>query len=311
MVPRRYRQLYESLLAGMEMYEESHPLPGLDSIGRRCALLEQMVDSVRRTEYPAWLTERGVGPLCADPTSELFHPLKAAVHLKAAGQVDEAFWMLFLYVHFGKHRRAGWRYAAAVFGGLSSGVRWNWANVSAAPQQFRRWLHSNQEEIRTGTPQGGFGNHRKYESLSAWGSHGTGAAVESYVDWIAPPRSHEQLVSELTEAAGEDSKAAFRCLYESMKHHVVRFGRLACIDYLGTAGKLGLAPIEPDSAYLSDASTGPLTGARLLFGNGWSSRELDRWLLELDRELNVGPRVLEDALCNWQKSPNSFKRFSG
>ncbi len=311
MVPRRYRQLYDDLRARLRRYEESRPLPGLYVSGRRSALLGQMVDSVRRTEYPALLTYRGVSPLCADPTSELFHPLKAAVHLKAEGEVDEAFWMLFLYVHFGRHRRAGWRYARGVVGGLSSGVHWRWANVSADPQQFRHWLHGHQQELRSGPRGGGFGNHRKYESLDAYKNSGTGAVVESYVNWIDPPRTHEQFMAEVTGAAQDSPCQSFRLLYKSMKMHVVRFGRLACIDYLATAGKLQLAPLEPDSAYLSDASSGPLRGARLLFGSGGSAYDLDQWVLEMDRELNVGPRVLEDALCNWQKSPNSFKRFSG
>jgi len=79
-------------------------------------------------------------------------------------------------------------------------------------------------------------------------------------------------------------------------------------------GKVGLAPIEPGSAYLQGA-TGPLLGARLLFGGrtgaalGRSS--LDGWLVELGAELGVGMQVLEDALCNWQKSPGRFRRFRG
>jgi hypothetical protein len=80
-------------------------------------------------------------------------------------------------------------------------------------------------------------------------------------------------------------------------------------------GKLGLAPIEPDSTYMSGA-TGPLNGARLLFlgsptANGATPRQLDRWLVELEAQLGVGMQVLEDSLCNWQKSPDDFRRFRG
>jgi hypothetical protein len=65
-------------------------------------------------------------------------------------------------------------------------------------------------------------------------------------------------------------------------------------------------------------ATGPLSGARLLFGGkitaklGWS--DLDAWLVELEADLDVGihgMQVLEDALCNWQKSPKRFKPFRG
>jgi hypothetical protein len=34
-------------------------------------------------------------------------------------------------------------------------------------------------------------------------------------------------------------------------------------------------------------------------------------LIELDADLKVGMQVLEDALCNWQKSPAHFERFRG
>jgi len=310
MVPKRYRELYEHLACSLERYEEFRPLPGLEPIGRRSTLLQQMVDSVRRTEYPKWLTERGVSPLCADPATELFHPLKAAVHFKAAGEVEEAFWMLFLYVHFGKHHRSGWSYVRAISGGMATGDQWTWRSVSANPEGFRNWLNLHEQEIRSESPSGGFGNHRKYESLKAYGKSGTGAVVQSYVEWVGPPRSHEELVSQAFEAAENDPRQAFRSLYASMKHRVLRFGRLACIDYLGTAGKLGLAAIEPDSAYLRDSASGPLKGARLLFGLHERARVLDEWLLELDAEVDIGPRVLEDALCNWQKSPSRFKKFS-
>ncbi|HEV2687133.1 MAG TPA: hypothetical protein VGV35_01225, partial [Bryobacteraceae bacterium] len=108
--------------------------------------------------------------------------------------------------------------------------------------------------------------------------------------------------------AGGDPGAAFDSLYRSMEV-VRRFGRLARFDYLTMVGKLELAPIKPGSAYLN-GSTGPLAGARLLFGNG-SAANLDEWVIQLDGKLQVGMQVLEDSLCNWQKSPEAFKAFRG
>jgi hypothetical protein len=95
---------------------------------------------------------------------------------------------------------------------------------------------------------------------------------------------------------------------------VRRFGRLAKFDFLTMLGKLGFAPIEPGSAYLGE-STGPLRGARLLFTGSpdgeVSGRRLDENLAILDNKLSVGMQVLEDALCNWQKSPDRFVSFRG
>jgi hypothetical protein len=95
-----------------------------------------------------------------------------------------------------------------------------------------------------------------------------------------------------------------------MAANVLRFGRLARFDYLAMLGKLGLAGIKPGSTYLNGA-TGPLRGARLLFGVTANHSVLDGWLGELDEELQVGMQVMEDALCNWQKSPSVFEPFRG
>ena len=311
MVRQRDQELFENLDAGLRNFETSRPLPGLQSHARRNAFLEQPIESVRRTNLPAQFAKRNISPQCADPGSDLFHPLKAAAYLKSVGKADDSFWMVFLFVHFGKHPRAGWRYARAILSGLSSGPCWDWATISADPLEFRHWLHKHQHEIRSSSPSGGFGNHRKYESLHAYSTNGTGSVVATYVDWISPPRSHEEMVAEVMQSSNGDSRLAFRALYGSMKFNVARFGRLASIDYLATVGKLGLAPIVPDSAYLSHAATGPLVGAQLLFGQGATARDLDKLVLELDSDVRVGLHALEDALCNWQKSPDEFRKFSG
>jgi hypothetical protein len=90
---------------------------------------------------------------------------------------------------------------------------------------------------------------------------------------------------------------------------VMRFGRLARFDYLTMVGKLELAPIQPGLAYIK-GSTGPLAGAKLLFGNAGATT-LDEWAAQLARNLQVGMQVMEDSLCNWQKSPDKFKAFRG
>jgi len=255
------------------------------------------------------LRERKLSELRAEPNNELFDPLKAAILHQRRGNIEEAFWLVFLFVHFGKHARAGWRYAREVYGRLGGGGRWDWASTSADPSGFRSWLDSHQGELkREGVPRG-FGNHRKYESLDAYSPNGTGSAVESYVRWVNPPRTHQQLMEQVCRQAGGDPRKAFDYLYHSMRA-VARFGRTARFDYLTMVGKLGLALIEPPSTYMQ-GSTGPVQGARLLFGNHENPLNFERWLVELDAQLQVGMQVLEDALCNWQKSPARFKPFRG
>jgi hypothetical protein len=160
---------------------------------------------------------------------------------------------------------------------------------------------------------GGFGNHRKYESLNGNLRTGTGEAVASYVAWVRPPRTQRELFDEALAAAEGNRRIAFDKLYESMTA-VRRFGRTARFDFLTMLGKLGLVELEAPSAYLRGA-TGPLRGARLLYGGSVTApiavTELESWLSELDGRLQVGMQALEDSLCNWQKSPRKYIQFRG
>jgi len=290
-------------------------LPGIADLDHRNAFVEQLVESIRRVRYVRVVRNRPLSLARLDPDTSMFDPLKGAILAQRAGAIDEAFWLVFLFVHFGKHRRAGWSYARHVYGRLGSadGLHWNWTRTSADPAAFRRWLHSHQGQLQS--MPGGFGNHRKYESLDAYSPRGTGAVVESYIEWVTPPRTHLDVVRQALDQAGPgiNPNAAFHFLYESMAA-VKRFGRTARFDYLCMVSKLRLAQIQPGSAYLQNA-TGPVAGARLLFGGskkaGLRVGDLDRWLVDLDQDLDVGMQVLEDSLCNWQKSPNSFRPFRG
>jgi hypothetical protein len=306
----RDRQLAERLEVGLLTFDRDiRPLPGISAATNRAAFLEQILESIHRVEFVKRLRTRPLSPRRADPNDEMFDPLKATILHQRQGNIEEAFWLVFLFVHFGKHARAGWRYAREVYGRLGEGGLWDWPSVSASPAAFRDWLNGAIVTIqRNGIPRG-FGNHRKYESLDAYSNNGTGAAVESYVNWVKPPRTHAELMEEACRASDWNPRIAFHRLYQSMSV-VARFGRTARFDYLAMIGKLDLASIEPDSTYMQN-STGPVKGARLLFGSEVDSAILDSWVVELGAYLDLGMQVLEDSLCNWQKSPGKFKPFRG
>jgi hypothetical protein len=281
-------------------------LPGVANDRARETLALQMLASLRRLDYTNILLTRPVHADRANPASPLFDPERAAVLHARAGNFDEAVWLTFLATHFGKHLVHGWRRMRDVYSGLGTGV-WTWGRVSNDPPKFRAWLRANQDRIG-----GAFGNHRKYESLNADSPNGTAAVIESYVKWIGPSHSHTKKFAELVRAAGNDPHTIFDCFYCDMA--VARFGRLGKFDFLALLGRLDLAPITPGSTYLHGA-TGPLAGARLLFGGSTSAplneHMLEDWLRELDSEINVGMQVIEDSLCNWQKSPSQFVHFRG
>lgn len=304
----RDRELAQRIDADLVAFDQTtRALPGVRDPVCREAFREQLLESIRRVRFIQVVRDRQVSDRRADPNGELFDPLKAAILLQRRGNLEEAFWLVFLFVHFGRHAHGGWRYAREVYGRLGDGRLWDWARTSRDPAGFREWLSAHQNELRR--PGGGFGNHRKRESLDAYSATGTGAVVESYVHWVSRPGSHQQLVAEIVEGSNGDPKVAFDCLYRSM-NTVVRFGRLARFDYVTMLSKLGLAPVSPGSPYL-EGSSGPLRGAKLLFGHNEPAATLDSWTVELGGRLGVGMQVLEDALCNWQKRPGQFVPFRG
>lgn len=281
-------------------------LPGVASVAAKQALVMQMVASIRRLEYTEIILNRPIDPARADPASVLFDPERAAILHMRAGRTDEAIWLVFLATHFGKHPRHGWRMLQDVYSGLGY-APWTWDAICQSPEAFKAWLsdHAN-------TVGGGFGSHRKYESINGDRPSGTGAVVESYVRWIGPACSHQQRFADLVRSGGNDPNSIFEHFYRSMT--VARFGRLGRFDFLCMIGRLGLVPISPGRAYLKGA-TGPLRGGRLLFGGDPEAPLLEAYLedllIELDGDLEVGMQVIEDSLCNWQKSPDEFIHFKG
>lgn len=297
--------------AALRAYEDAHgPLPGIVQDERRVVLVEQLVESTRRNEYLTALQVRPGGPAVTDPDADAFSPLRAAILHERTGNRDEAFWLIFLFVHFGRHRESGWRLIADVYGQLGGGARWSWDAVRSDAFAFRQWLDDHVEEIKDREPRRGFGNHRKYESLDPWSDNGTGAVVSSYVDWVGPA-DHDARIAQVV-AGATTAAARFDALYASIRS-VRRFGRTAAFDYWATLSRLGIMAIQPSSACLAGA-TGPLSGARLLICGPAQTvppAALEVALAVLRNYIDVGFDVLEDALCNWQKSPDTFRPFRG
>lgn len=293
-------------VAGLRAFEHAvRTLDGICAPAARACLIEQLVDSTRRVRFVAAIASRGIGADRADPSSEHFDPIRAAARHQLAGDSEEAAWIAFLATHFGPHHRTRWRLVRDVYGGLGAG-RWDWPTASADPAGMTSWIAANIGALRAGS----FGNHRRYETLKATG---TGTTIESYVAWIGPARLQTAKFSAaLTTAAGDPGRA-FDELYRSMRA-VHRFGRLARFDYLAMIGKLGVAAIAPTSLYLWDSATGPLQGARRILGPAASTMPtpaIEQNMESLCAHLGVGPQVLEDALCNWNKSPTTYRRFMG
>ena len=299
----------QALEAALNTYATQRvPLPGISDPVARTVFVRQLIDSLHRVEYPRLLLGRTMSARRGDPTDEeFFDPVKAAVYHAARGDHDEACWLVFLFVTYGQGRRTGWRLVRDVYGRLGEGGRWDWSTASADPLGMARWIVARSEALwPKGTPRP-FGPHRQHERVGD-----SAKTVETYLEWIGPD-GHPAKFRAAEVAANGDPKQTFDLLYREMDA-VHRYGRLAKFDYLAMLGKLQLAAVEPGSTYMAGA-TGPVKGARLLFGGRETAdlgrAWLDQHLADVDARLGVGMQVLEDALCNWQKSPTRFKPFRG
>ena len=304
----RYNEIEKELL---EFSKNTLPLPGILNSIQRNIFIRQIIDSMRRVEYVYSICQRNININRCNPTTALFDPIKAAVYHHRQGNIDEAFWLIFLSINYGKHLKHGWRMVREVYGELDSGDIWTWERVSSNPNDFTDWVTANYKNIISA-----FGNHRKYESLRPDVIKSPAKVVSTYVDWVGENHLHSDMIIRFQEECNSDARLMFSKMYQSL-NSVVSFGRTSKFDYLTMIAKLGLINIIPDSTYMQGA-TGPYSGANLLFtGRRDTNRkkaELERELIRLEDKLplgNMGMQVLEDALCNWQKAPRTYKLFRG
>jgi hypothetical protein len=288
-------------------------LRGIESVSALNTFVFQITESVRRIRYVSQIASRPISPLRSDPSSDLFDPVRAAILQNRANDFDEACWLIFLFTHFGKNLRSGYRLLRDVYGRLGQKGHWDWASTSNDVFAFRHWLDRNIASLKSSPAvHRAFGNHRKYQSLDAWKTNGTGAAVESYIAWVRNAGGHRELFARATDEAQGNPERAFQSIYRSM--NVVSFGRTAKFDYLCMIGKAQLAPVEPDSVYF-DGATGPVAGASLLFYNieipPVTIRQLQSDSDNLATAIGINKQAMEDSLCNWQKSPLKPVAFRG
>ena len=287
------------------------PMPGLTTPNRVDVFVAQLLESNRRIAFVRSIGGRGpVGQQVCSSGHPLFNPLKAAWQAyHNQNDIDEALWLVFLATHFGKHKIDNWKLPSWVYAG--NGTPWTYQRYINNPQAFASWW---QQQYSTGALSGfKFSNHRKYESLRPDASRSTPAVLASYIDMIGRNRSFSDLIGDFPATIQANPHALFDELYKKIRR-VTSFGRTAAFDFLTMAGNLGILPIAPGKPYLQGA-TGPLAGAELLFLNSTqgnaSWRTLEPKVVLLGNALGVSMQTMEDALCNWQKSPDIFIPFRG
>jgi len=311
MIEAAHRDRRPELFRNLARYEADHgALPGIVDPDWRETLVAQLISSLRRIEFIRLLLNKNIDQRRLDPSSSLFDPLQGSLLLSRQGKLDEAIWLAFIGTHFGKHLTDGWKLPALIYGSFGKGPHWIAALYGADPLKFETMLDANRARLIDPAQSGRFSNHRQYQSKRP---EVIARVFRSFHAWQFQDGGFAAKVRSIHQQGGQQPTETFDALYRSMRD-VYGFGRLGNFDFLTMIGKLHLAPIEPGSVYLSGA-TGPLAGAKLLFhadrGFKVGAKGLGSRVDGLDPYLNVGKQVLEDSLCNWQKSPHRYVYFKG
>jgi hypothetical protein len=162
---------------------------------------------------------------------------------------------------------------------------------------FKDWLYDHRDQLGIRLR---FGNHRKRRSKQP---DDVFKVVESFVNWVDQHGGSPQRA--FATAGAQTPEEAFDTLYHQIinplrpAQKIYDFGRLAALDMLILLGESQLLPIRPGSVYLEGA-TGPLEGARILWGN-LPVAQLAWRADELARRADLPFDIVEDALCMWQK----------
>lgn len=299
-----------------QYHQGKHPLPGIKTEERKTSFVEQLIESLRRIEYVHLLRKRTIIQECKDPHHLAFNPLKAAILYKMEGNLDEAFWVTFLATHFGYHPQDGWRLMQDVYAGYTRNGVWTWTRTAQNLPAFDKWISDYADWLGQSEFNRRFGNHRRYETLVTKNGQGAFNTINAYIRLVGHNQGHERFFESFRNSDGSACTPTqlFDEVFFVMNRNIPRFARLAVFDFLTMVGKLGLWNITPASPYIAQSS-GPKRGAELLFFGGSEGKvtgtQLNALVMDLAKNLGVGMQEMEDALCNWQKSPDNFIPFRG
>lgn len=212
--------------------------------------------------------------------------------------IKDKIWILYLATYFGKSNKSKW----VLFNRSSFRVNQSlitFTQIRKSPEIYYEYLNSI--DLFEGTK---FSNHRKYTKKSLNGSKGLINSMNFMIENM--------------EEFNRKQKITFSEFYK-LSHKIPGFGRLASFDFTSTMAKCELNVEQPLSMYANN-STGPLKGLFLLLSvtkNSTShqdqidlSEKLTCWFLNNSHIFMVA-QVLEDAICNWQKSPIHYERYFG
>lgn len=295
---------YQNIKEMLDNAKQEIDLPGIDSYPEEHTFIKQILDSTKRIQYLKIIQDRGCSISRANPYTNGFNPLMGAVALLNENNYDEACWLVFLYVLFGKDKR-GYGLLKSFYNRLGDeNSLHSYHYVVQNLDEVGEWIEVNRAALKA---NGNFGNHRKYESLKN-SPKGIINTIRSYIELMH--LGHEEYFESIINIVGNDRFKLFDYLYKDFSK-IFRYGRLSIFDHLTMLGKLNIIEIEPASCYIKDA-TGPKDGLKdLLNLQNIDNKTLEQVSIIISNHLKLPfkMQILEDALCNWQKSKTVYIRF--
>ena len=77
--------------------KDKYPLRGIANTGRLDCFVMQLIDSMRRIYFVELVEQSGISDSRANPKSEYFDPIRAAIIHREKGDINEAFWLIFFF----------------------------------------------------------------------------------------------------------------------------------------------------------------------------------------------------------------------
>lgn len=258
----------------------------------------QTIDSIRRISiYKTYRKKAEQAEAQNLPYSHTSNPF--TLSQRDSLSLNSKAWYIYLATYFGKSDTSNWKlFNNAVF--REDGTLIDLESILENREEYFDYLRSFDFFKETK-----YSNHRKYIAKSLDGDRGVLRSMDYFLDNI-----NDFACSDPTD---------FHLVYKK-SHKIPNFARMGAFDFTSSLCKCNLNIKDPESMYL-EGSTGPLKALKdmlKLSGLNKSSKaeqisfgnELLNWFME-NSDIEIAAQVIEDAICNWQKSPNHYERYFG
>ncbi len=258
----------------------------------------QMIDSIRRISiYRAYYNQADKAESSELPYHHTSNPFKLCQ--RESLTLDSKIWYIYIATYFGKSNKSGWNlFKKASF--YEDGNLIDLDSIINNREEYFDYLRSLDFFEKSN-----YSNHRKFTKKALDGDKGFLNSANYFLDNLSEFSSEEVI--------------EFDTVYKKALL-IPNFGRMAAFDFTSSLCKCNLNVAPPISMY-HKASTGPLKALKeLLIQSGtdnptkkaqirFGDNLLD-WFVD-NSDIEIVAQVLEDTICNWQKSPHIYRRYFG